>query len=303
MKLLMLCREPRLYSCQRLKEAAESCGHQIDILDPNRFILKLDTNALRFDLYYQNSKNTKPYLLPEYDAVLPRFGSTSTKMGCAILQHFQSKNITCLNEAIPFIKARDKWLSLQLLFEQGIAVPMSVLSGNETNAHETVNLVGSPTILKTLSGSQGIGVILAETANSAGSIVETLTSSNVPVLLQQFISESQGCDLRCFVVGGQVIAAMERKGQNGEFRANIHRGGIGEVAWLSEQEKQIAVQATNILGLDVAGVDLIRSAQGWLVLEVNASPGLEMIEKTSGLDIALQMILHLERKIQANSKR
>ncbi|MFU2079269.1 ATP-grasp domain-containing protein [Avibacterium endocarditidis] len=302
MKLLMLCREPRLYSCQRLKEAAESCGHQMDILDPNRFVLKLSEKAPHFDLYYQPNREAEPYLLPDYDAILPRFGSASTQMGCAVLQHFQAKGVACLNDVEPFLKARDKWWSLQILVQHGIAVPPSLLAGSETRAKESLELIGSPTILKTLSGSQGIGVILAESQSSASSIVETLNHSGVPVLMQQFISEAQGGDVRCFVVGGKVIATMERKGQAGEFRANIHRGGTGEQVWLSEQEKQIALTATQALGLDVAGVDLIRSHQGLLVLEVNASPGLEMIEKTSGLDIALQMILHLERKSQDRSK-
>ncbi|UXN37929.1 RimK family alpha-L-glutamate ligase [Avibacterium paragallinarum] len=307
MKLLMLCREPRLYSCQRLKAAAESCGHQMDILDPNRFILKLNEKnragkTPHFQLYYQSTRDVKADLLPEYDGVLPRFGSASTQMGCAVLQHLQVQGVACLNEVEPFLKARDKWQSLQLLLQRGIAVPPSLLAGNETQPKESLELIGSPTILKTLSGSQGIGVILAESASSANSIVETLTHSNVPVLMQQFIAEAQGGDVRCFVVDGKVIAAMERKGQNGEFRANIHRGGVGEQVWLSEEEKHIAISATQALGLDVAGVDLIRSRQGLLVLEVNASPGLEMIEKTSGLDIALQMILHLERKIRARSK-
>ncbi|URL02865.1 RimK family alpha-L-glutamate ligase [Avibacterium sp. 20-126] len=302
MNLLMLCREPRLYSCQRLKEAAESCGHQIDILDPNRFVLKLSENTPHFELYYQPNRDVEPYLLPDYDGVLPRFGATSTQMGCAVLQHFQAKGVACLNDVEPFLNAREKWRSLQILVQQGIAVPPSLLAGNETQAKQSLELIGSPTILKTLSGSQGIGVILAESQSSASSIVETLNHSGVPVLMQQFIREAQGGDVRCFVVGGKVIATMERKGQAGEFRANIHRGGTGEQVWLSEQEKQIALSATQALGLDVAGVDLIRSQQGLLVLEVNASPGLEMIEKTSGLDIALQMILHLERKSQARSK-
>ncbi|MCW9732014.1 RimK family alpha-L-glutamate ligase [Avibacterium sp. 20-15] len=302
MNLLMLCREPRLYSCQRLKEAAESCGHQIDILDPNRFVLKLSENTPHFELYYQPNRDTEPYLLPDYDGVLPRFGATSTQMGCAVLQHFQAKGVACLNDVEPFLNAREKWRSLQILVQRGIAVPPSLLAGNETQAKQSLELIGSPTILKTLSGSQGIGVILAESQSSASSIVETLNHSGVPVLMQQFIREAQGGDVRCFVVGGKVIATMERKGQAGEFRANIHRGGTGEQVWLSEQEKQIALSATQALGLDVAGVDLIRSQQGLLVLEVNASPGLEMIEKTSGLDIALQMILHLERKSQDRSK-
>lgn len=298
MKLLMLCREPRLYSCQRLKEAAESCGHQMDILDPNRFMLKLSEKPPHFDLYYQPNHEAEPYLLPDYDAVLPRFGAASTQMGCAVLQHFQAKGVACLNDVEPFLKARDKWRSLQILVQHGIGVPPSLLAGSETRAKESLELIGSPTILKTLSGSQGIGVILAESRSSASSIIETLNHSGVSVLMQKFISEAQGGDIRCFVIGTEVIATMERKGQAGEFRANIHRGGSAVPVRLSEQEKQIALSASQALGLDVAGVDLIRSSEGLLVLEVNASPGLEMIEKTSGLDIALQMILYLERKIR-----
>ncbi|PJG83402.1 ATP-grasp domain-containing protein [Caviibacterium pharyngocola] len=298
MKLLMLCREPRLYSCQRLKEAAESSGHQIDILDPNRCLLKLSQNAPHFRLYYQANADAEPYLLPDYDAVIPRFGSASTKMGCAVLRHFAAQNVPCLNDETAFFQARDKWLSLQLLAQQGIAVPDSLLPGNEFQAARVMNYVTSPTILKTLNGSQGIGVILAEKAQSAVSILETLTHTDVPVLLQDFIAEAQGSDFRCFVIGDRVVATMRRSGQNGEFRANFHRGGTAEKVQLSDEEKMIALQATRILGLDVAGVDLIRSARGLLVLEVNASPGLEMIEKTSGIDIALQMIAFLEKKVR-----
>lgn len=296
MKLLMLCREPRLYSCRRLKEAAQESGHQMDILDPNRCLLKLAQNSPHFQLYYQHNADTEPYLLPQYDAVIPRFGSASTQMGCAVLRHFAAQNVLCLNDETAFLNARDKWRSLQLLATAGIALPPSALSGCEFQATQAVNHISSPTILKTLNGAQGIGVILADKAQSAVSILETLTHTNVPVLLQDFIAEANGSDFRCFVVGEQVVASMRRIGQNGEFRANFHRGGSAEKVSLSEAEKAIAVKAAKTLGLDVAGVDLIRSAQGLLVLEVNASPGLEMIEKTSGLDIALQMIAYVEKK-------
>ncbi|OOR99378.1 ribosomal protein S6 modification protein [Canicola haemoglobinophilus] len=297
MKLLMLCREPRLYSCQRLKATAEENGHQMDILDPNRCLLKLSQNAPHFELYYQANTESEPYLLPDYDAIIPRFGSASTKMGCAVLRHFRAKNIFCLNDDVAFLKARDKWLSLQLLAEQGIAVPNSVLSGAEFSANQAIKQVETPTILKTLSGSQGIGVILAENRKSAVSIVETLTQAEVPLLMQDFIEEAKGTDIRCFVIGDKVVATMQRIGQEGEFRANFHRGGSAEKIQLTEQEKALALKATKVLGLDVAGVDLIRSKQGLLVLEVNASPGLEMIEKTSGIDIALQMIVHIEKQL------
>ncbi|MBN6069762.1 RimK family alpha-L-glutamate ligase [Aggregatibacter actinomycetemcomitans] len=298
MKFLMLCREPRLYSCQRLKDAAEENGHQMDILDPNRCLIKLQKNPPHFALYYQADAESEAQLLPHYDAVLPRFGTTSTLMGCRVLHYFQARGVPCLNNADAFRNARDKWLSLQMLLQQGVAVPDSLLAGIEVNANHAVQHIGAPTILKTLSGSQGIGVILAERAQSAVSILETLKQADVPVLLQEFVTEADGTDLRCFVIGGRVVAAMQRVGQNGEFRANCHRGATAEKVILTEQEKQIALQATKALGLDVAGVDLIRSAKGPLVLEVNASPGLEMIEKTSGINVALQMILYLEQKIR-----
>ena len=296
MKLLMLCREPRLYSCRRLKQAAEENGHHMDILDPNRCLIKLQKNPPHFALYYQPDVESAPYLLPQYDAVLPRFGTGSMQMGCAVLHYFQALNVPCLNHADAFVKARDKWLSLQLLLANGIAVPTSLLGGQETKANDAVRHIGTPIILKTLSGSQGIGVVLAEQPQSAVSILETLKQANVPTLAQEFIAEAQGADLRCFVVGNRIVAAMQRIGQAGEFRANCHRGARAEKVILTEQEKHVALNATKVLGLDVAGVDLIRSANGPLVLEVNASPGLEMIEKTSGIDIALQMILYLEQK-------
>lgn len=299
MRLLMLCREPRLYSCLRLKQAAEESGHQMDILDPNRCLLKLAENSPHFQLYYQAASDAVPYLLPDYDAVLPRFGSLSTKMGCAVLRHFEANNIPCLNNERAFLQARDKWLSLQILVQAGIAVPNTVLAGVEFQANEAVEQIRSPTILKTLSGSQGIGVILSERPQSAVSILETLKQADIPVLLQDFIEEAKGSDLRCFVVGNRVVAAMRRIGRDGEFRANFHRGGSAEKIQLSEQEKTIAISATQALGLEVAGVDLIRAEQGLLVLEVNASPGLEMIEKTSGIDIAVQMIAHLEKKVKS----
>ena len=296
MKLLMLCREPRLYSCRRLKQAAEENGHHMDILDPNRCLIKLQKNPPHFALYYQPDMESEPYLLPQYDAVLPRFGTGSMQMGCAVLHYFQALNVPCLNHADAFVKARDKWLSLQLLLANGIAVPTSLLGGLETKANDEVRHIGTPIILKTLSGSQGIGVVLAEQPQSAVSMLETLKQANVPTLAQEFIAEAQGADLRCFVVGNRIIAAMQRIGQAGEFRANCHRGARAEKVILTEQEKHVALNATKVLGLDVAGVDLIRSANGPLVLEVNASPGLEMIEKTSSIDIALQMILYLEQK-------
>ncbi|WP_133543348.1 ATP-grasp domain-containing protein [Mesocricetibacter intestinalis] len=302
MKFLMLCREPRLYSCRRLLDTARHCGHQMDILDPNRCLLKLSQNPPHFEVYYQTERGRSPYLLSGYDALIPRFGSASTYTGCALLRHFAAQGSLCLNDETAFLNARDKWRSLQLLAQAGLPVPSSLFAGSEYESKVAVRQTKSPLVLKTLKGSQGIGVILAEKPQSAVSMLETLGQANVPVLLQEFIAEAGSADLRCFVIGDRVVAAMRRQGGEEEFRANCHRGGRGEKVLLNEQQTRIAVAASRALGLDVAGVDLILSANGPLVLEVNASPGLEMIEKTSGIDIALQMIVYLEKKIAASVK-
>ena len=240
--------------------------------------------------------------MPDYDAVLPRFGTTSTQMGCSVLQHFEGKGTFCLNSSQAFLNARDKWKGLQLLLKAGVPIPNSLLSGGEVLAQATVSHISSPTILKTLNGSQGIGVILAEKPQSAVSIMEAFKQTNISMLQQDFIEEAGNADIRCFVIGDQVVATMQRIGQDGEFRANCHRGGKTEKITLSDDEKQIAIRATKAIGLDIAGVDLIRSKNGLLVLEVNASPGLEMIEKTSGGDIATQIIAYVETAISYHVK-
>ena len=293
----MLCREPRLYSCQRLKEACEEQGIQLDILDPNRMLLSLNFEQDKpvFQLFYQEGerydKNRKPaYLLPEYDAVLPRFGSSSTEMGCRVLQHFESRQIKVLNRSEAFRLARDKWQSLQKLLANNIPVPMSSFAGSEVSNTELLALHQYPLVVKTLSGSQGVGVILIENQRSGQSVLDTLKQANLPVLTQHFIAEAKGQDIRAFVIGNQVVAAMQRQSSEGEFRANLHQGGSAEKIVLSEAEKQIALNAAKVIGLDIAGVDLLRSHHGTMILEVNASPGLEGIEKVTGLNIAKMMV-------------
>lgn len=296
MKLLMLCREPRLYSCVRLQEAALESGHQMDILDPNRCILQLPHQGTP-RLYYQAVEAQEYQPLPHYDGVIPRFGTTSTEMGCRVLRYFETLGTPILNGSQAFALARDKWQSLQLLHQHQLPVPTTTLGGNEASAELISQNIGSPAILKTLAGAQGIGVMLMPENSSTTSVLETLKHANIPVLAQQFISEAKGDDLRCFVIGNRVISAMERQGKLGEFRANFHRGGSAVPATLTAQEQQLAIKAAQVIGLDVAGVDIIRTHQGPMILEVNASPGLELIEKTSKLDIALQMIVYLEKKI------
>lgn len=299
MKLLMLCREPRLYSCQRLQFAAEQLGYQLDILDPNRFILKIEQGELvayyqQGDLFHKN--RPQPEKLPTYQGVIPRFGTSSTEMGCSVLHHFERQGVPVLNTADGFRLARDKWQSLQLLASVGLPVPDSLLAGELCNPSVPTAHFSYPFIIKTLSGSQGVGVMLAESQNSASSLLATLQATKISTLSQHFIAESKGEDIRAFVIGQNVVASMVRQGASGEFRANIHQGGMAQRIELSFAEQQLALKATQALGLEVAGVDLIRSHQGLKILEVNASPGLEMIEKVSGVDIARQMITQLVQK-------
>lgn len=300
MKFLMLCCEPRLYSCQRLQQACEQRGISLDILDPNRMLIKLAVeqgqSVLR--LYYQTGeiydKNRPlPQLLPDYDAVLPRFGTTSTEMGCRVLRYFEAKRVKVLNDSTAFALARDKWLSLQVLVAAQIAVPASSLAGELCSMDGHLAQHQFPLIMKTLSGSQGVGVMLAESKQTAQSVLGVLQQAKLTYLLQDFVAESKGQDIRAFVIGDRVVAAMQRSSNEGEFRANIHLGGKAQLIALTEAEQQLAVKAANAIGLSVAGVDLIRSDSGLLVLEVNASPGLEGIEPASGIDIAGLMIEHL----------
>ncbi|QLB21504.1 ribosomal protein S6 modification protein [Vespertiliibacter pulmonis] len=286
MKLLILCREPRLYSCQRLKSSAEAFGYSVDILDPSYFMLKLTQGK------FQYSYPKIPDFI-EYQGIIPRFGTTTTEIGCNVLSHFELQGIPVLNSTSSVRLARNKWQSLQKLVAEGISVPNTILAGELCETKESIRNFSCPFIIKTLSGSQGIGVMLSESQQSAVSLLDTLKSANIPILTQQFIKEAQGEDIRAFVIGNEVVASMVRQGTSGEFRANIHQGGTAKSIELSQEEKQLAVKAAKTLGLDVAGVDLIRSKQGLMVLEVNASPGLEMIEKVSGIDIARKMIHHL----------
>lgn len=300
MKLLMLCREPRLYSCQRLKAAAEQQGCRLDILDPNRFLLTLVQGEAR--LSYQLGEHFEPnrpapFTVEGYRGVLPRFGSSSNEIGCQVLRHLEANGVATLNSAAAFALARDKWQSLQRLVAQRIAVPDTQLSGELFSLNSALATQHFPLVIKTLSGSQGVGVMLSESADSARSLLETLRAAKLATIQQHFIRESSGQDIRAFVIGDRVVAAMQRRSQNGEFRANIHRGGTACAVQLSDEAAQLAVRATQAIGLDVAGVDLIQAEHGLMVLEVNASPGLEMIETVSQTDIASQMIAHLKQKI------
>ncbi|MGL4826117.1 MAG: 30S ribosomal protein S6--L-glutamate ligase [Vibrionaceae bacterium] len=291
MKIGILSRDATLYSTQRLINACQQRGHRYQLIDVLACQLELGSDAL----VQQNGKS-----LQGFDAIIPRIGTQLTLLGCAVLRQFEQQQIFSLNSAQAIGTARNKLHALQKLSQNGIAIPKTVIASRAFELEKLLQRVdGPPVVIKLLEGSQGIGVALAESVAAATSTLETFMGLKIDVLIQEYIKEANGADLRCFVLGGQVVAAMQRQAKAGEFRANLHRGGSTQAAALSSQEKAVAVAAVNALGLQVAGVDILRSARGPLVLEVNASPGLEGIEKACGLDIAGMMIAHIEQQVSA----
>ncbi|HGO5824553.1 TPA: RimK family alpha-L-glutamate ligase [Mannheimia haemolytica] len=300
MKWLMLCREPRLYSCSRIKAACETKGIELDILDPNRMLLGLENGE--FKIYYQagesyDNNRPEPVLLPNYDGILPRFGTGSNEMGFSVLRHFEAKGIPVLNHSAAFALARDKWRTLQKLAEHNLPVPNTNFAGHLVSVKSQLNQFAFPVISKVLNGSQGNGVMLFEGKNNAGAVLATFRQVNEPYLCQQFVSEAKGQDIRAFVIGNEVVAAMSRTSVTGDFRANIHQGGIAQAVELTAEEKTLAVKAAQAIGLEVAGIDLLRTEKGMVILEVNASPGFEGIEQVNQVDIAHKMVGYFIEKI------
>lgn len=297
----MLCREPRLYSCKRIKNACIKRGIELDILDPNKMLLMLNNG--KFEVFYQQEREhyAKSYseavLLKDYDGILPRFGTSSTEMGCTVLRHFEAKGIPVLNNAQAFALARNKWQSLQRLVEYGLPVPKTNLAGDLVSVKSQLNHFSFPLIAKVLNGSQGNGVMLFENRHNAESVLSTFRQVEEAYLCQEFVTESKGRDIRVFVIGDKVVAAMSRTSAAGDFRANLHQGGIAESIELTEEEKILAIKATQVIGLEVAGVDFFRTANGVVVLEINASPGFEGIEQINEIDIALEIVDYFIRKI------
>lgn len=303
MKWLMLCREPRLYSCERIKQVCAKKGIELAILDPNRMLLSL--NEGRFELYYQAGEHydkarTAPILLPQYNGILPRFGTSSTEIGCTVLRHFEAQQIPILNNSAAFLLARNKWQSLQQLVANHLPVPQTNFAGNLVSVKAQLAHFSFPVIAKVLNGSQGNGVMLFENHHNAGSVLSTFQQLEEPYVCQHFISESKGQDIRVFVIGDNVIAAMQRQSEGGDFRANIHQGGQAKAVNLTEQERLLAIKATKAIGLDVAGVDLLRTAEGTVILEVNASPGFEGLESVANVDIATAIVDYFLSKMDGN---
>lgn len=289
MKIAVLSRDGTLYSCKRLREAAVQRGHQIEILDPLSCYMNITPAA--------SSIHYKGRQLPHYDAVIPRIGSAITFYGTAVLRQFEILGSYPLNESVAITRARDKLRSLQLLARQGIDLPVTGIAHSPDDTSDLIDMVGgAPLVVKLVEGTQGIGVVLAETRQAAESVIDAFRGLNAHILVQEFIAEAKGCDIRCLVIGNEVVAAIERRAKAGDFRSNLHRGGQATMVEITPREREIALAAAHTLGLDVAGVDILRANRGPLVMEVNASPGLEGIEKATGLDIAGRMIHWIERQ-------
>lgn len=288
MKLAILSRNAKLYSTQRLVDAARTRGHTVRVLDPLRCYMRIGSGA--FEMHY------KGRALTGFDAVLPRIGASITSYGTAVLRQFEMMGAYTPNNADAIQRARDKLHCQQLLAAQNIGLPDTVFGDNPDDTHDLLGMLGEPPhVIKLTEGSQGTGVILAERQSSSRSVIEALRGLYANFIVQEFISEAKGADLRCFVVGNRVIAAMRRQAKAGEFRSNLHRGGSAEKTDLTSAERTAALRAARSMGLNVAGVDMLRSKRGPLVMEVNSSPGLEGIEQATGKNVAKSIIEFLER--------
>lgn len=294
MKIAILSRDGSLYSCKRLREAAEERNHRIDIIDPLSCYMNINSAAP--SVHYRGRR------LVKYDAVIPRIGSQITFYGTAVLRQFEMLGSFPLNNAVAVIHARDKLHSLQLLASAGIDLPVTGFAHSPDDTSDLIDMVGgAPLVVKLVEGTQGIGVVLAETRQAAESVIDAFRGLNAHILVQEYVREAQGRDIRCLVIGNRVVAAIERQAKAGEFRSNLHRGGSANRVQITARERAIALKATKTLGLNVAGVDILRAARGPLVMEVNASPGLEGIESTTGIDIAGMMIEFIEQHVRALS--
>ena len=291
MNIVILSRNSNLYSTRRLIEEGELRGHKVEVIDP-----------LKCDIIIEKEKPTiyyKDRYLDYVDAIIPRIGASVTFYGCAVVRQFEMMNVftICTSDAIQ--RSRDKLRSLQRLSKAGIGMPKTVFTNYSRDVEEVIEHVGGvPVIIKLLEGTQGLGVVLAETKNAAESVLEAFNGLEARVIVQEFIKEAKGADIRALIVDGQVVGAMKRQGKEGEFRSNLHRGGSAEIIKLSIDEENAALKAARVMGLGVAGVDLLQSARGPLILEVNSSPGLEGIEAATGIDIAGKIIHYIERHVE-----
>ncbi|MAY16094.1 MULTISPECIES: 30S ribosomal protein S6--L-glutamate ligase [Thalassolituus] len=295
MRIAILSRNPNLYSTRRLKEAGEQRGHEVDIIDTLHCYMDITSN--------KPTVRYKGDALPQYDAVIPRIGASVTFYGTAVVRQFEMMGTYSINESVAISRSRDKLRSLQLLSRKGIGLPRTGFAHRPDNVEDLIkNVGGAPLVIKLLEGTQGIGVVLADTKKAAESIIEAFMGLNANILVQEFIKEAGGADIRCLVVGGKVVAAMKRQAAEGEFRSNLHRGGSAEIVRLSAAERKTAIDAAKAMGLNMCGVDILRSNNGPVVMEVNSSPGLEGIETATGKDVAGMVFQFLEKSARTSTK-
>jgi len=296
MKIGILSRNAKLYSTNRLVEEAKARGHEVRVIDHLRCYMNI--TSMNPSVHYRSEK------LEGFDAIIPRIGASVTFYGTAVLRQFEMMNVYPLNQSVAITRSRDKLRSLQLLARRGIGLPVTGFARYPDDTEDLIRLVGgAPLVVKLIEGTQGIGVVLAETNQAAESVIDAFHGLNANILVQEFIKEAGGADIRCFIVGGKVVAAMKRQGKEGEFRSNLHQGGSAQLVKISSAERQTALQAAKIMGLNVAGVDILRSNHGPVVMEVNSSPGLQGIETSTGKNVAGMIIEFIEANAKSGNTR
>jgi ribosomal protein S6--L-glutamate ligase len=294
MNIAILSRDPSLYSTRRLVEEAKVRGHTVRVIDTLRCYMSITS--------HKPSIHYKGEILSGYDAVIPRIGASITFYGTAVVRQFEMMGVFTVNDSLSITRSRDKLRSVQILSKKGVGLPITGFADSPDDIDDLIKMVGgAPLVIKMLEGTQGIGVVLAETRQAAESVIEAFLGLNAYIMVQEYIKEAQGADIRCFVVGNHVIAAIKRQAKPGEFRSNLHRGGKATLIEITPEERYMAIRAAKIMGLNVAGVDLLRSARGPLVMEVNSSPGLEGIENVSKQNIAGLVIEFLEKHVKSHS--
>jgi ribosomal protein S6--L-glutamate ligase len=296
LRIALLTQEPKNYSCRRLIEAAEARDHVIETIETRRCAMNI--NAERPAVHYDSQP------LPRFDAVIPRIGASITSYGCAVVRQFAMTGAYCLNGADAIAASRDKLSAHQMLARFGVGMPVTVFASAAVDVDHAITLVGgAPLVVKLLKASQGRGTVLADSALAARSVIGAFQDLDAHILIQEFVAEAKGADIRLIVLGGKVVAAMRRQAKAGEFRSNLHRGGHAELIKPTKEERETALKAARILGLEACGVDLLRSDSGPKVLEVNSSPGLEGVEAATGEDIAKLMIDHIEKRCRPTLRR
>src|SRR5690554_4948389 len=296
MKIAILSRNRNLYSTRRLVEAGQQAGHEMQVIDTLRCYMSMASG--KPEIHYRGR------VLEGYDAVIPRIGASITFYGAAVLRQFEMMGVFPLNESVAISRSRDKLRSLQLLSRKGVGLPVTGFAHSPDDIPDLINMVGgAPLVIKLLEGTQGIGVVMCETEQAAESVLEAFMGLKANIMVQEYIREAGGADIRCLVVGDKVIAAMKRQAKPGEFRSNLHRGGSASLIKITPEERMTAVRAARVMGLNVAGVDILRSNHGPVVMEVNSSPGLQGIESTTGKDVAGLIISYIEKNARPNQTR